>query len=885
MPGAVETLQRFFSSKEGQSTTQDEETRQMVGTPWVARTSGGLWVGADNSVWLYRKFPEYQYAWETADIQLTKGTVLHQLLDELGRTSRAPQVGEFASLSKNRRVHLVTHIRYVAPPTPVGSTAEHKAFLDEMYHATAMVVPDQLTAIGVELWPSAAPGRRRKQRSTFTQLKDWAAAMTNQGMPDLELYEADAQSVSNILNHYGVDNLRRDERLFMERWISGGTTDEPFLVEESDRIVVRDRNPKAFDRWTHLHDLADEVEKDGDRARAEELTLEAEQSIIDGGNVIQFMAASESGMPERIGVAPWAPWLMDAQQHNNAAICTELRFVLEPGSVTRNQARKSQKHAYRQVEEEAEASPLLSRIESEEALVGAKSVEDHYAATAEPAIRKMSLLWAWEVAETDENFSDFLRSRYDIDATPLMYRQFDAYFETLPTCSVLAAPDRPYSHDSLLSTIAHSGVGASSVLGDDIRPSPDPRVRPPEAVWTGVSHPSGTPVWTNPWAASEQNTSPTMVVIGQPGSGKTFLLQFMCYQFALLGIPVFFINPKGSDSLRDYAEFCHGETISISDVAAKPGAFDPFRFAEGETIAEIAVEHIITSMNNRGDGFSKAQTIALGTALREGIERGARCVGQCIAHLLPEEHAQMRHEILEFSRQNRNFGLGIGWEPRGPLGGQSRFTLVEFDQESNLPERVDPSSLTMTENSAIAGQRLLWRAGIEVMRKAGGGVVAGDEAWTFLSSPQAASIINGLNRKGRSLGIFLALMTQRIADVVDADLEAYLSRVAVLHLEDQREIEAALQLCRMEVSPELVNLIRSAKPVPPDRGDPLRGVPPRPARPAQMIFRDINGRHGVATVEPVLEPYRLAFSTNRLDKHAREQAREETELVTGAGAR
>ena len=750
---------------------QNDTHRHMIATPWHARTSGGLWIGVDGSVTLYRKIPMYSYAWETLEAQMTKGGLLHQMLDELGRLSKAPSVGEFASLAKNRKVHVVSHVRYVRPPYPEGCSPEHKAFLDELFLESNIVVPQQFTAIGVTLWPSQPIGKRRQKRNIVEQVRDYAAQYSTARLPDLELYEADQQLVTSVLGHYGVETLSVDERLYMERWLSGGTTDEPVFVEEDDRIIVKDRNPESYKNWERLSGLAAECEKEGSKERAQELYMEAEAEILNGGNIVQFLAASESGMPERIGEAPNAPWLMDAQQHPFAAICTSLRFELEPGSITRNRARKSQKHAYKQLEEEAQASEILSRVEQEDAFAGAKSVEDHYATSSEPSITKLSLLWAWEYADVDENFADALRARYEIDAQVLAKRQYDAAQETLPASPIMAAPDRPYSHDALLQTIAHSGLGSMSTIGDSIEKSDDPNRPLPVAVHTGISHPSGSIVWTNPWAASELAKSPTMCVIGRPGSGKTFLIQHLCYQFALNNIPVYFVNPKGSDSLQDYATFCGGETIRISDVATKPGAFDPFRFAEGREIVEIATDHIASSLNNRGDGLGMDEVIAISSALETAVRSGqVQSVGQAM-YYLPEQYKYLAERVWNWARNNSNFALGVAFEPRGPLGAQRRFTLVEFDQEASLPERTNPNELTMGENSAIAGQRILWRAGIEIMKKAGGGVVAGDEAWTFLSSPHAASIIAGLNRKGRSMGIFLALMTQKIADIEMGDLE------------------------------------------------------------------------------------------------------------------
>lgn len=868
--------------------TQDAQSRRMIATPWVARTKDGMWIGADGSVWLYLKLPPYPYAWERAEAQLQKGIRFHQMLEEIGKTSRPPAVGEFASLSKNRRVHLVTHIRYVPPKIPAGATPELRAFLREVLGDTGVVVPELLTAIGIQLWPATPAGKRRRNRRLTEQVLEWAAQYTGGKLPDLALYHNDKDIISGILGRYGATSLDKGERDFLQRWISGqGNSDEPVFVEEDDRLVVRDRNPHAFDRWLQLYEVAGRCDEAGDHSRAEEVIAEAERIIAEGGNVIQFIGVTESGMPEDLGKAPNVPWLMDAQQHERAAICTNVRYELEPGRVTRNRARRLQRFQFNQMEEELEASKAgLNRIEQEQAFAGAKAVEDHFAMTPEPSITKMSLLWAWEVDyKANETFADYLRARYDIDTNVMSQRQYDCLAETLPTSPIMAAPDRPYSHDAFIQTLAYSGIGALTELGDSIEPSKNATDPLPVAAHMGVAHPSGTVMWLNPWAASQSNSAAGMLIAGRSGSGKTHLAEHLCYQFQLCNIPVFFVNPKGSDSLAEYAAFCGGELIRISEATTEPGAFDPFRFGEPEEVPEIASHHIVSSMNNYGSTLTMTQVIAIGEAVAQGVRialanverRGGSIADYCSVgmalQLLPPEHAQLKENIYSFARQNKNFALGIGFAPRGELGMKRRFTLVEFDQDASLPERSNPNEISMGDNAAIAGQRLLWQAGIGMIKRAGGGVVGGDEAWTFLSSPNAASIIQGLGRKARSMRIFLMLMTQKVADVINAEFETFLSYRVVLHLDDQREIAKATALLGMENRPDIVDVIRNAKPSPFDPGDPATGKPPVPARPSQMVFRDMSGRVGVGSVEPIVEKYRIAFSTNPLDKERRKRMR------------
>ena len=288
----------------------------------------------------------------------------------------------------------------------------------------------------------------------------------------------------------------------------------------------------------------------------------------------------------------------------------------------------------------------LERVELAETLTGAQSVEDHYATTGEPSIVKLSVVLARVARDPEEEtFEDFWHSRYELDAVPLVQRQPEAWLETLPCSPLLAEPKRPFSHDAVISLIAHSAIGASARLGDDpASKSNIDRI----GVLGGIAHPGGTPLWINPFAASEQNTPPTMVVIGDSGSGKTFLAQAPLLPVRAPGPPGVSDQPQGrhpEQFLRSYAEFCGGECIAISKVP--PGAFDPFRYAEGRTIVEIALEHITTALNDRGDGSQpEPDDRSVAGALGRGPEADVGCVGKCL-DFLPPEHRVLADQIRE----------------------------------------------------------------------------------------------------------------------------------------------------------------------------------------------------------------------------------------------
>ena len=243
------------SGDEGKSGigSQDEETRAMVTVPWIARTTNGIWIGEDRSVWLYRKLPPYSYTWEAAGTRLTAGDNLYQLLLELGRTSKPPAVGEFATLAKLRQIHMFSHINYARPMLPKGATPDEEAFLREIFETDQTAVSEQLTVIGIKLWPQGPLSKRRRQRSLLNQVKRMVGELTNTALPDLDDYSSDIAEISTILGRADAQVVTSQEARMVERWLSMGKTRTPFYIEEPDRLIVRERNPHTFDRWTKLH--------------------------------------------------------------------------------------------------------------------------------------------------------------------------------------------------------------------------------------------------------------------------------------------------------------------------------------------------------------------------------------------------------------------------------------------------------------------------------------------------------------------------------------------------------------------------------------------------------------------------------------------------------
>lgn len=328
---------------------------------------------------------------------------------------------------------------------------------------------------------------------------------------------------------------------------------------------------------------------------------------------------------------------------------------------------------------------------------------------------------------------------------------------------------------------------------------------------------------------------------------NTFTLQMLALQATLSGLPVVMINPKGYEggTLRPFAELAGGHVIPLSRIEAAGGYFDPFTFTEPEIAAEIAATHILSVLT----GFTQQQEIALEAGLARGASEGARCVGEALAYV---DDADVRSQVLDSAAANARFGMAIAVEPReGPGLGRDGLTLIEFDRDLGLPKTLK-TSYTRSERVALAAMRHIIRAALEVSAGGGGGVVIIDEAWTLLAQPEGRAALEAVGREGRSLNVLPILATQRIADVIERELEGLLSRVVTLSLREPKEAAAALRLCGLEPTEARIAWLASCGPR--REGDTIR--------PAQAIHRDLTGSRGVIVVGPVPDRAKAAFETN-----------------------
>lgn len=762
-------------------------------TPWQTRDIEDVYVGNNNSVWLYRSLPLTPLQWEDDNAKMGICGELATLLDEIGSLSVAPVSG-IKSLGYNREIHLLS-INWEEDFTPdKQSSVKLSNFISETLEGFS--TPKRALFIGVRLRHS---GKNNKEK-VIDKAKSVVTKLLLEDVTDRSLYNEDVSMISSIISRYGGKKLSRDERNQLESWYNMGRGPDVTIIENVTSIDVSD-----YDTF-------------------------------------EFSAVMNFGQP--ILYPPNSRWILDALTHIDAPKVVSVRAELEPASVTRNRARKSQRRVSSAIQEESLTGDL-EKVELTDTFQMAQEFERYMVDVGDPILTKCSILLVRSVKPTNETYLDFLRNSYDIQIKPLEHRQIRALDETLPASSRRV---NPFLQDITIAMLAYSGLNGFSNIGDK------------NGVFIGVADPDITPVFLDVKGAPNRNLPPAMLVAGDPGSGKTFLCQSIALQATLEGHPVIFINPKGFDSLKPLADLTNGQVVKMSALAVKPGAFDPFRYAPPQIAAEIATTHILSVLGNR-EGFTQAQELLVGQAMRDGARTGAKCVGDALKYITDEAVVtQIRQQVDGSSL----FALGIALEPWPEFSATGGLTLVEFDRKLDLPDpSKDSSNYSRAENISLAAVRLVARASLEILMKSGGGVLIVDEAWTFLGFPEGLAAMQSLGREGRSLNILPVFATQRIADVISRDMEGYLSRVFCLKLSDPREAKAALELCKLEPNESRIKWLSNCGPVSSDGENP--GRPPR------ALHRDLDNRHSAVILGPTSQWVYDALTTNPLERKLRDE--------------
>ena len=782
-------------------------------TPVAWRHSDGTFIDHLGEAWLYRIMPTDPLVFEDPPARQMVAERLRTMMVELGRTSRSGAMG--AKIGSNYRAfHLLSLAWDEQTPPPESLAPALREWLTPAF--SSFMSGRGLFAVGVKL--------NRGGMGAGVTLKSFVRSTIDDAMgsePDSAPWAADRSVISSILGRSKGRPPTDEEAAWLEMWWNGGRHDTSMVIAEPNGRSL------SCDAWP------------------------------EGLEIASLIGYEQDQMDESNGM-----WLADAFGHSEGCVAVSVKGELWPADTVRAEMRRTQRKAMSAIKDQA-ATGDLAREEDERLRASAQALESVFIGSGEPMVRNASVLFARRATAVDESYVDELAMRWNLKIKVLEHRQVEGLAEMLPCSPVTLGAQQPFGQDATVGVFAASGIGCYSTVGDE------------SGVWLGLAPPDNSPVWLDPSGASKQDKPPAMGVLGEPGAGKTFLLQLIATQAAVAGRVVVFINPKPADSLDGFCKAAGGETIIIKADGGEPGMLDPFRYTRPAVAAEIARSHITCVFS----GQSERDEVMLGSGLRKAAEEGARCVGEALHH--PRVPESFRDIVLRYVEASPLFALGISLRPRTPLGmaaGNSGLTLVEFDRPIPLPATAAPTSTYELEmRSSIAAVRLLTRAALEQMFQHGGGVLVLDEAHVFLGSQEGRAIIQRLGREGRSQQILPVLATQRISDVLaeGVDMGSYMGRVLVMKMTDDVEARAALKLCGLEDTDERLNMMRMFGPVRGERG-------------SYAFYRDLQDRCSLVGIGPIPADIAQLFSTNPLDRAERAKAladeEEDEAALAGVGA-
>lgn len=734
-------------------------TRVRYGDGRVLPVGGGLW--------LYRKAPLAPVKdAKTHGKALEVGDPIVAAIEELAAETPYTTARRSMARARYRPFHLllVNLPRRYSPPE--GS--RHSETLQQWFREER--TQDRLLLMGTRL-NDVVGGADRSVRDVLDSV---ATSMTTYEVPMAD-YQQDLEDVGDMMTRSGFTiPTPRDFHLAESWWAAGGSTGASLLPHADHLHVFR---TVAGSQTAARHDV--------DSCASWPAGIEGHHVLRMGsvyGLDLPFQGAANS-------LSTWASTLLD-----RGAVMVSIRGLIEPSPITRKELRRQRDRYLRDIRN-AKAQGKLDDQQQEEMVQTLESVEGAYSTgKAFPTLVETSVVAAF--TGQGKKRLDTLGNGTAFEVAPMDNRQPLALAESWMGSPVRA---NPHLMDLPSSSVAYSGIASLGTVGDA------------SGANVGFTVSDRQEALMSATASSDSDVYPIFCCVGSSGAGKSQFMAFSAYQYALEGRPVIVIDPKkDSDFSESFGE--HGTTFSLDSFAGisgglggagGTGVFDPLRFSRspGDGInTAVSMLHVVDLWPHSTQNFEAD----LQEALKYGVTRGAKAIGTALEIAKADGKAtpELVEPILRQSRNDPLFGAMVGLQDDGEvLSAVEGITYIKVGN-ANLelpPMGVDQATLGLTQRVSAALIRMMVFGSAEALRGRRG-VLMLDEAWVFLGA--GAEEMERLGRLARSLEVFPILFTQRISDLIEANLTNHIARGIILHTKDPKEAEAAFQLFGVEPTPE-----------------------------------------------------------------------------------
>lgn len=305
---------------------------------------------------------------------------------------------------------------------------------------------------------------------------------------------------------------------------------------------------------------------------------------------------------------------------------------------------------------------------------------------------------------------------------------------------------------------------------------------------------SANPVYVNLFQANKLGvegkitSNPHVGVIGETGSGKSYLIKLLFLYHSLLKMQCLYIDPKKEmrrqymkvlqeleakdefPALQKYIRSIHFVTLDAKD-PKNYGVLDPIVFLEGQEAIDLADSMIASVLMNNSDLIETGYLASIGRVL-ERREQGEQ-VG--MLHVFQDMQQSDIKEVrdagvsLEFKSKNSILSLCFSDGKNPSIDMTSKITILEIEG-LDLPKS-ETAVLTKSQEKSMV---VLYALGYFCKRFGQRDVtvetmVTVDEAWQFNTTPVGRGILMEMRRVGRAQNNFLLFGTQSVHDMESDD--------------------------------------------------------------------------------------------------------------------
>ena len=732
--------------------------------PYVAHYRNGIFIGHDGTMWAYFAFPnDVQVKWLPNDYAAIENqSFFVDLIKDLASLFSSQEDKLRDDLRRDFHIQITQEPSTGITP-PVGSSPAHA---DSLRRAGALYTkPLWVSFMGVRILEGSLFATTYSWKD---KIKQYIDSFTELDAMRAKAFETDLKNVTGIFAKHGFRTLdfEEDNESFERLTAWYGVPDTQFGLSrqlQNSKIWVPAHNKSIITpRWGELY-----------------------MSAIRPSERIDFTDPLSTSRATRWGSPLLSP--------SSDVVAINIRGQIRSDDVVENMLEMKSS-----TKSKTSGSKFGSLSFSD--LVGAAS--NSVVKNRIPALDNTEIIVASKVPKTktaETSLQKMFRNT-GMEVALLQDRQDTAILSTLPTYPnhVMRIPRGNAKRPHLTNTML-PGVLAFSSLFRSAKPLA------PGGIFLGLGDDDALypEIYVELDAASRYGGSPTWLVSGRPGAGKTQAMLQITAQGVMQGAFTAYFNPKQTGTLKPVFDYLGGVTVSMNRnyLVENPGLADPFFFLDDrDAIAATIADAITTSMKMNYDSGSDATRRR--TAIQAEVKERALMPANKTASdiIFGNERAgtpPLTDEgVVEFVRDKRE--VSPFWRSfLAPPNGASvisermrkaRAILFEWDDSMNLPDvGKSPAEYTDSEVDTMLSLVTMFQYSIARARAVGSeSVIICDEAHVLKGSEEAMNIIVRAGREWRQANINLILGTQEMRDFLldehgnDGEMSSYIGRYVIM---------------------------------------------------------------------------------------------------------